>query len=260
MAKLIDGGVVLMTYRGYSNSTSKHLSKVRSAISHKDSVYCYNPNFDILPNLVRDANRLRTWFDVLANKRTRPHTKDNARVELADIVRNARRYCEVLGTTLEAQLAIMSNDPEEEVQDAHDLFAYAIDQDGFDYNKAVKERTERIAKASKKRNAEILRKNKLEVKAWLDGAHNTWALRGELTPVLLRASSDKTQVETTMGAKVSYDAAKRLYLAIKSDESLVGYDIDGYKVIGNEGILTIGCHKIPHDEVERFAASQGWNI
>jgi hypothetical protein len=36
-------GAVLFTINTYSNATSKHIREVRSAVSHKDKVYCLNP-------------------------------------------------------------------------------------------------------------------------------------------------------------------------------------------------------------------------
>jgi hypothetical protein len=75
----------------------------------------------------------------------------------------------------------------------------------------------------------------------------------------LRVSADGTQIETTKGAKVSYESAKALYMAIQTGTDVRGFEIDGYKVISNEGKLKIGCHDIPHDEVERFASAQKWN-
>jgi len=259
IAEIRPNGKVLMTWRGYSVSTAKHISKVRAAISHMDVVYCYSPQLGISHNLEHESLRLRGEINIIKNKRTRSHTKDNARIKLDGLISNAKRYCEAMDTTLDIQLEVLHSTPDDEMQSAYELFQYAMNLEDFDYEKAVADREKRVAKLTKKRNAEILAKNQENLAAWLEGANNSWSLRGDLTPILLRVSADKTQVETTMGAKVSYESAKALYMAIQTGDDVRGFEIDGYKVISNESKLKIGCHDIPHDEVERFASAQKWN-
>ena len=259
IALIRPSGKVLMTWRSYSNSTAKHIRNVRAAISHMDVVYCYNPQLGISGNLVHESTRCRREIDILKNTRTRPHTKDNARIDLDSLINNAKLYCEAMDTTLEHQLEQMHKSTEEKNQEAYDLFQYAMNLETFDYEKAVADREKRVAKLTKKRDAEILAKNQENLAAWLDGAHNSWMLRDNITPMLLRVSADGTQIETTKGAKVSYESAKALYMAIQTGADVRGFEIDGYKVISNEGVLKIGCHDIPPTEVERFASAQKWN-
>ena len=45
---------------------------------------------------------------------------------------------------------------------------------------------------------------------------------------------------------------------IKAGKDIKGHKIDGYTVIGLNGVLTIGCHKIERKEIDRFAKSQNW--
>jgi hypothetical protein len=259
IAEIRNNGKVLMTWRGYSVSTAKHISKVRAAISHRDVAYCYNPQLDILHNLEHESKRLRDEINIIKNKRTRPHTKDNARIKLDGLITNAKRYCEAMDTTLDIQLEVLHSTPDDEMQSAYELFQYAMNLEDFDYEKAVKDREERVAKLTKKRNAEILAKNQENLAAWLNGAQNSWMLRDNITPMHLRVSADGTQIETTKGAKVSYESAKSLYMAIQTGADVRGFEIDGYKVISNESVLKIGCHDIPPTEVERFASAQKWN-
>ena len=259
IAEIRQNGKVLMTWRGYSVSTAKHISKVRAAISHRDVAYCYNPQLSILHNLEQESMRLRAEINIINNTRTRPYTKDNARISLDGIIANAKLYCEAMDTTLEIQLEILHGIPEDDKQSAYELFMYSMNLEDFDYEKAVADREKRVATYTQKRNAEILAKNQENLAAWLDGAQNSWMLRDNITPLHLRVSADGTQIETTKGAKVSYESAKSLYMAIQTGADVRGFEIDGYKVISNEGKLKIGCHDIPHDEVERFASAQKWN-
>jgi hypothetical protein len=259
IAEIRPSGSVLMTWRGYSVSTAKHVSKVRAAISHRNVAYCYNPQLSISDNLVQESMRLRAEINIIKNKRTRPHTKDNARIEIDGLITNAKHYCEIMDTTLEHQLEILHGIPEDDKQSAYELFMYSMNLEDFDYEKAVADREERMAKLTKKRDAEILAKNQVNLAAWLEGEQNSWMLRDNITPLHLRVSADGTQIETTKGAKVSYESAKALYMAIQTGADVRGFEIDGYKVISNESVLKIGCHDISPTEVERFASTQKWN-
>lgn len=259
IAEIRENGKVLMTWRSYSVSTAKHISKVRAAISHRDVAYCYNPQLGILHNLEHESKRLRAEINIINNTRKRPHTKDNARIEISRLIDNAKLYCEAMDTTLESQLEVLHGIPEDEKQSAYELFMYAMNLEDFDYEKAVADREERMATYTQKRDAEILAKNQVTLAAWLEGEQNSWMLRDNITPMHLRVSADGTQIETTKGAKVAYESAKSLYMAIQTGADVRGFEIDGYKVISNESVLKIGCHDISPTEVERFASSQGWN-
>ncbi len=59
-----------------------------------------------------------------------------------------------------------------------------------------------------------------------------------------RISQDGQDVETTQGVRVPIKAAKVLYQRIKDGKDIKGFDLNGYTVIGLNGILKIGCHKI----------------
>jgi len=44
IAKFVDYNTLLFTERGYSNTTSKHISITRSATSNRDKIYCAYPD------------------------------------------------------------------------------------------------------------------------------------------------------------------------------------------------------------------------
>jgi hypothetical protein len=51
IARHLDADTVLFTNRSYSNSTSKHIGLVRSAISHKTIIYCNRPDITHSDNI-----------------------------------------------------------------------------------------------------------------------------------------------------------------------------------------------------------------
>lgn len=77
-------------------------------------------------------------------------------------------------------------------------------------------------------------------------------------PPMLRMKGDV--VETSLGATVNAQLAKRLYLSWKSKKDIIGEKVGGYTVISkNDAEITIGCHRIPVSEVESFASQVGWD-
>jgi hypothetical protein len=60
----------------------------------------------------------------------------------------------------------------------------------------------------------------------------------------VRISEDGEFIETSQRVRVHVKEAKILYLLIKNGKDIKGYNIDGYTVIGLNGVLKIGCHKI----------------
>jgi hypothetical protein len=59
-----------------------------------------------------------------------------------------------------------------------------------------------------------------------------------------RISKDGTRVETTQRVVVPIGEARLLYTMIKAGRDIKGHVIDGWTVIGLNGVLRIGCHRI----------------
>lgn len=72
----------------------------------------------------------------------------------------------------------------------------------------------------------------------------------------LRLSSG--EIETSHGAKVPLNVAKVLFDRIKEGKDIRGFEIGNYTVIGINGVLTVGCHKIERSEINRFAELMNW--
>jgi hypothetical protein len=118
-------------------------------------------------------------------------------------------------------------------------------------------------KEQKKRNRRLLlEEKKQDIKEWIEG--NRSNLPYKIDDVFLRVvhpaafEDEDSQVETSKGARVGYNSAKLLYSMIKAGKDVKGHKIDGYTVIGINGVLKIGCHQIERKEIDRFAKSQNW--
>lgn len=260
IAKILPSGVVLCTYRTYSNTTSKHVWAVKHAVNHKEIVYCSNPNSDPWYNLTQESRNIEAQKDISEAPRRRQATRDNAKSEAKQLVERARAYCLAVGTTLEKELRALRKSTDLGQQKACDLFMWAIDMN-FDYAGAILKRNAAIKKARTKAEKLKAENQKKFLAEWLNGEGDAWLLDYSMTPVMMRLrkieDGDKI-VETTHGAKVSYDAAKLLYRMIIAGKDIKGHKIDGYTVISLNGVLKIGCHEIPRTEIDRFAALMNW--
>jgi hypothetical protein len=67
-----------------------------------------------------------------------------------------------------------------------------------------------------------------------------------------RLSTDLTQVETSLGARVPVREAKILLSRIREGKDVKGFQIGYYTVISLNGTLKIGCHEITREEIEYF--------
>jgi phosphoribosylpyrophosphate synthetase len=251
---------VLFTNRSYSNTTAKHIGKVRYALNHKDKIYVNNPNASVVDNLIAFSKDLKAEFDIIENTRRRPHTRDAAKANVDHIIKTATAYCLAMDTTLEKQIKLLAKSVGAEHLIAASLFKKAMDA-GYDHTAFLLNLNKKLTAAKLKADKERKIKAAEKLEKWLAGENNTYYLDQQFTPVMLRKrviDEETTVVETTMGASVSFKAAKVLYDMIKSGRDIKGHVIDNYTVIGINGTLKVGCHEIPTEEVKRFATQNNW--
>ena len=74
---------------------------------------------------------------------------------------------------------------------------------------------------------------------------------------MLNTKKERKQKETSHGATVLLRSARALWLSVCNGRLLE--KIDGFDCMSLfDGVLTIGCHKIPVDEIKPLAATLGW--
>jgi len=99
---------------------------------------------------------------------------------------------------------------------------------------------------------EILKENAQKIIDWQNNKEES--LPRNIDTPYLRLTNENSTVETSKGSRVPIQSALILWNMIKSGKDVKGHNIDGNTVIGLNGALTIGCHKISKTEVERFGA------
>jgi hypothetical protein len=245
MGNVIGPGRIILTDRSYSNTTHRHQSKLEYAINHFERAYLPYPEYRAFnsDNVKVFNNRFNDLFLIIGNKRKKETTKQNALSDIKRLINNIE---------LSAQ---WTNDKLKQTSPENRKLAQFI--------KAGKNATdllvlsEKIAENKRKETEKQKADRAKKVKAWLKG-ENTEIWFYDSVLLRLITEDDQNFVQTSKGAKVSERSAKLLYSLIKAGKDIKGHNIDGYTVIGINGVLSIGCHKIDTKEVSRFAKLMKW--
>ncbi len=233
-------GAVLMTTRGYSNTTAKHKSLTYRACHHLPVFHVLDPLKD--PNQT-DVTRYAQTIDaeVLRLSRARTYT-DLAHLER--LIEAANAFCVRFGF-----IDRFSVPPVE-------TFVKA------------KRRSLELSKAKRAANAEKTKRLAEEraqaIKDWLAG--DSRSLSYQIEKVYLRTSKDGLSMETSKGATVPLQDAKRAFqFVIRHKET--GWHRNGETFaigdfhldsVNDHGVIA-GCHRVSWDEIERFATANNWN-
>lgn len=207
----------LFTERGYSNTTSKHISIVRQAVNHKNVIYCFNPESTHKQNF-------KSWQIEVENIGTKLLKAKKPEIylsEISTIANKANKYAAFFNVAipegLQAAISIANKD---------DYKEYANKKAAFEL--AEIERHE----------IELQKRHKKELADWLKGKTNRLYVRNGQD--YLRLNEDR--IETTQGVKIPLETGKRLWQAIKDNKLQVGAKVLDYTVdaVGKE--IKIGCH------------------
>ena len=262
-------GVVLFTLRGYSNTTAKHISYTRSAVSHKDLVYCDNPQDSA--NGFHDGS-INHWMEQIElNLQALQKAKKPEKYlsEIDRIKSEMKVYTDLFGVTL--------SDTQTKILNISDKSQYA---------ELLKTRAEAIAAQEKKEIA--ARKRMLKDGQKLYGEYRSayWnyqetEFKKNLTRYQRQAldqyhyslnyhtllRTDGETVETSKGMKMPVQVAKRyfsFYQRIVNNGGCDGncnYKMLDYEVTkASEFGLVIGCHSIPASEITHLAEQLKWEL
>jgi hypothetical protein len=262
-------GIVLFTLDSYSSTTAKHIHNVRSAVSHKDLVYCLNPknasenNHDgnvnywinniesIAKNKLPKAKKPQIYFAQIENERTQ-----------------LNKYLDFFKLKLK--------------KEQKKLIEFSNEEEFLDNVK-------KAAKLQYKKERAIDKKATTIFNKWYDAWHNNTTktdfaenITSEQQDLLrfkerradetwLRVLDKGTTfslpktIETSKGIELPTDVAKRYYdfykriLANGGCNGNCNYKMLDYNVtLINKDFLIIGCHKIPTIEITQIATQLNW--
>lgn len=237
------GNIVLFTSRGYSPSTGKHKTLIRSAIpSTYQVIYCDDPTRGHEHNLGKwqaAAEWMRRDFAAKKNKLGR--AKLASEIYLNN--RAAIAYCDALKI------------------DAPGFTTTTIDEDNAREYGAIAAREREAKKAAAR--AEYEKKAGLEaadrMALWIAGDH-VYTGGFQYLPTALRIKADS--IQTSRGANIPVSDAIKLWpLLVRAKNSgktleagLHSIQLGAYRFNSFDGnTLIVGCHQIGWDQLEKMA-------
>lgn len=229
IAKRVDNGTILMTTRGYSNSTAKHINYVERATSHLRKIYCSDPSASHEENQGAFLEEIKALLPYL--ERARKPEKWIHKIQI--VCERAVKYCEFFRIKMNKDL--------KKFVDSKDL------------NKTNEEYLAELHLRAKRARRAELKKRREQLMKW----HN---FKTNYAPDLdyqeLRLNvENKNRIETTMGVTITYDMGKEFYEKLKSGELKVGDHLLYYRVgrIDTKEIR-VGCHKFKRQYLLDFGA------
>jgi len=224
LAEFIDNNTVLINDTGYSNTTSKHISLVINATSHKRQFFITETDLNEVHNTIT------SYLKKLPKARV---NKEYYLKVILKLFKSLNKYLEYTETKTKVSKLPKYKEIKTIVQ--------RLETEKETILKEVAELNKRKAQREKE-------KQKEQIELWRN--HEIRYIN-KSAKSLLRLSLDKKQIETSGGVNIETKKAKVLYKLIEAGKDIKGFKLDYYTVIGiQDNILKIGCHNIPLNEVE----------
>lgn len=224
LAEFIDNETILINDTGYSNTTSKHISLVISATSHKRQFFVKETD------LTEVYNTITEYLQKLPKARV---NKEYYLKVIFKLFKSLNKYLEYTKTKTKVSKLPKYKEIKTIVQRLE-----------TEKETILKE----VAELNKRKAQRENEKQKEQISLWKN--HEIRYIN-KLSHSLLRLSLDKKQIETSRGVNIETKKAKVLYKLIEAGKDIKGFKLDYYTVIGiKDNILKIGCHNIPLKEVE----------
>ena len=224
LGEFIDDNTIMIDDRGYSVTTSKHISQLNYATRQYKQFYKSQTDIDAV------------YQSVLSNKKALINARKPEKY-ITPILSLFERLNEYLEYT--KNKTVKKSDKYKEIKS----IVKVVSNFDADFQKKMQD-------AEKKRIAALKRKEAKEVKEKLQKFNSyevdSIYIGGE---DFLRLSKDGTKVETSQRVSVSKENAKALYEMIKRGIDIKGKHIENYVVTSINGTLKIGCHNINIDSV-----------
>jgi anthranilate/para-aminobenzoate synthase component I len=230
---------VLINDYNYSVTTSKHQREVISACSHLKQFYTSRTEIE------RVYDRISELIENLVPK---------AKARKQDYLNEAKALLESYETFHKWNL---NNSTKAANWNKHTLYvkakklvAIADDQEKLIKYTAAENRALNKARKAEEKRVQEERARELadwykDVAEWVSGERGRTPYKPfNALEDYIRVSPDGQYIQTTQRVSIPIQSARILYKMILAGKDIKGYDLEGYTVIGLNGVLTIGCHKI----------------
>jgi hypothetical protein len=222
---------ILFTERGYSNTTSKHISITRGACRNSEVVFCYNPDNG-------HESNFKYWFDEIEaeiNKLAKARKPEIYLNNIEYVATKVKRYSQFTGANIPINLI--------EAMKITDKDQYAGYQES---------RIEQAKQAQKKAEIELKKRHEEELEKWLNFETNRLYLNNGSD--YLRVNPENDRIETTQAVHIPNEIARRLWLSIKENTIKVGDKVLNYSINEAGKHIKIGCHTFKRSYLLDFGA------
>lgn len=235
------GNVILFTTRSYSNTTAKQIGVTRAACSHKDLIYCKNPNGSShSENFDNWAVNMQSSAKSLVNAR-KPEKYLN---DIAVFYNEAKTYADYFSLKIPKDIIVLSK-----IGNKDEYFKLATKQ------AALKLKEEKRNKLKlQKQHAEALVK-------WRTLETNRLAVYDGYS--YLRVT-DKNRIQTSQNVDIPMQIAKDFYDYILNTIETGGCTDCNKKLMDfnvtsiDKNLVVVGCHKTTMQEIKGIANQLGW--
>lgn len=235
IAKHLSEDTILFTLRTYSNSTAKHIIKVRQAANHKTKIYCFNPDGTHQENINYWIEQIKKEGQNLI-KAKKPEIYLNAIACHKNTMQIYLDYFKLKLSKIELQNISFSDKASfiESAEKAKKAFLLENKQNLLKGKKALSKWVENFH-THKQQNLNTVENNCLKIYQNANGINTYLRLNGE-------------NIESSQYMKMPINVFKR-YFPILNDIK-PGADIMGYKVLeNNKENFVLGCHNILKSEL-----------
>lgn len=269
----IQGNDVLFTLQSYSNTTAKHIQKVRQAISHLNIIYCYEVPViwsinakslkeeshlsDHEKNINYWKKEIQKYFNELGNKRNRDIKSRvnsiNYNIELL------KKYVSYFGIKIKDKELLS-------------LLKIAESDNFIETAREAKEKADKAqelklknAKKAYSKYLELWRKDDKEGIKNLDektkNLSNYYHYNNSFTR--LRYNEAQNRVETSKGVQIPVEIAKRTFYTLNGCfmNNCKGLQIPvlSYEITeSTKDYIKAGCHTIPNEDIKYIAELLKW--
>ncbi len=266
--------VTLFTEREYSSMTSKHKGEVKSACNHHTVIYVPEPTDSMADILQEWLTEVNDTSASLLNSKDRKF-KGPRLNRLRAIRRNFELLCTHAAKELRGTAKL-----QKQIRKALEV----LDRPEWEaIIQREREKSARLSDAGRARTSHFGRESyrhygshsytpgpvdSTEAQAHLDGWHCgvrqelhrnvSTLLSAEDRVDYLRLNRESNRVETSGYAEIPVKIALGLWQRLQAGESPVGLELTGYRVNAfANGMLSIGCHRIPVEEINGIAMALG---
>jgi dihydrofolate reductase len=219
---------ILINDKGYSSTTSGHISDLRQATRQYKQFFVTETNVDfVLQSIESNVNKLIT-----------------ARKKELYIIPSQKLF-----ESLNEFIKWQENKITPKTEQYKKIVRLMKVINGDNLTEYLENESKRIKSEAKKEAKKQLQKLTENIEKFYnydtDRVYNS-------NQDYVRLSQDNENVETSQNVKVSRKEAKVLYNLIENKKDIKGFVIGGYTVISINGTLTIGCHHINIESINRI--------